>query len=141
MNRKHFFAAVILLSLLVIGLQLAFATEPTPVTIDIKPGSYPNSINLGSHGLVPVAILSRTDVDPDTVNFAGAGVAVRGNGKKELAHVEDVNGDGVLDLVLQIETQNLDPGAFQNGTAYLTGRTYDDVDIEGSDEITIVPPE
>ena len=115
-----------------------------PVDIDIKPGSYPNSINLGSNGVVPVAILSSetfdaTQVDPETVELAGAGVAVRGKGNKYLAHEEDVNEDGLLDLVCQVETENLDPGTFQDGLAKLTGITYDGQEIEGWDEITIVP--
>ena len=146
MNRKHFFAAVVLVSLLVAGLPPVLAQEPLQVNIDIKPESNPNIINLGSKGNIPVAILSTdefdaTTVDPETVLFAGAGVAVRGNGKKELAHLEDVNGDGMLDLLLQIETENLDPGTFQDGYAFLTGRTYEGQNVEGSDEITIVPPE
>ena len=121
-------------------------TSPTPVDIDIKPGSYPNSINLGSHGVVPVAILSSetfdaTNVDPDTVALEGAGVAVRGKGNKFLAHEEDVDGDGRLDLVCQVETENFDPDAFQDGYGWLTGTTYDGEDIEGFDEITIVPPQ
>jgi len=116
------------------------------IEIDIKPGSYPNSINLGSYGLVPLAILSSADFDartvnPDTVQLAGAGVAVRGKSNKSMAHDEDVNGDGRLDLVVQIETQNLDPGSFQDGYAVLTGKTYDGLPIEGKDEITIVPSE
>jgi len=71
------------------------------VDIDIKPGSYPNSINLGSNGMIPVAILSSpyfdaTQVDADTVALAGAGVAVKGKGNKLLASQEDVNGDDLL---------------------------------------------
>jgi hypothetical protein len=117
-----------------------------PVEIDIKPGSYPNAINLVSQGVIPVAILSSSDfdattVDPDTVELSGAGVAVRGKGDKYLAHEEDVNGDGLLDLVCKVETENLDPNAFQYGFADLTGQTYDDVFIVGEDEIIIVPPE
>ena len=117
------------------------------VGIDIKPGSYPNSINLGSNGVVPVAILSSADfdatieVDRDTVELAGAGVAVRGKNNKLLAHEEDVNDDGLLDLVCQVETENLDPGTFQDGYAVLTGKTIGGQDIEGMDEITIVPPQ
>jgi hypothetical protein len=38
------------------------------VTIDIKPGSYPNSINLGSAGVVPVAIFSNESFDATTIN-------------------------------------------------------------------------
>lgn len=118
---------------------------PQPVDIDIKPGSYPNAINLGSNGVIPVAILSSdtfdaTTVDPETVLLAGAGVAVRGKGNKYLASQEDVNGDGLTDLVVKLETENLDPDTFQNGTAILTGETSDGVEFTGSDEITIVPP-
>jgi len=118
---------------------------PTLVDIDIKPGSYPNTINLGSNGVVPVGILSSesfnaTTVSPETVFLAGAGVAIRGKGNKYLAHEEDVNGDGLMDLVVQVETENLDPGQFQDGYAILTGATYSGQAIQGSDEIIIVPP-
>jgi len=131
------------------GVNFKYTTpepEPTPVDIDIKPGSYPNSINLGSNGVVPVAILSSLEfdaltVDPETVTLAGAGVAVRGKGNKLLASEEDVDGDGLLDLSLKVETENLDPGTFQDGYAILEGATYDGDPIEGYDEITIVPPE
>lgn len=118
--------------------------EPTEVAIDIKPGSYPNAINLGSHGVVPVAILSSacfdaTEVDAGTVNLGGAGVAVRGRGNRLLAHEEDVDGDGLLDLVVQVETENLDPGQLQDGFAILTGSTVGGDGFVGRDEITIVP--
>ena len=124
---------------------------PGPITaqIDIKPGSYPNAINLGSNGVIPVAILSDSDfdattVDPDTVSLAGSGVAVRGKGNKSLAHQEDVNGDGLMDLVVKVETENLDPDSLQDGFATLTGTANTgngDVQFEGSDSIIIVPPE
>lgn len=121
-------------------------TETTKVDIDVKPGSDPNSINLDSNGLIPVAILSSqdfdaTNVDPDTVMLAGAGVELRGKGSKYMAHEEDVNGDGLVDLVVQIGTANLDPGIFQDGYVILTGETFDNVSFEGEDEINIVPPE
>ncbi len=56
-----------------------------------------------------------------------------------MAHQEDVNGDGLKDLVVQITTENLEPGYFQDGYVTLTGNTYDGTAIEGSDEIRIVP--
>ncbi len=128
------------------GGMYASKTQVQPalvVEIDIKPGSYPNTINLGSQGVIPVAVLSSADfdatmVDPTSVQLSGADVAMRGQGKS-LAHVEDVNGDGLLDLVCQVETENLDPGAFQGGDAILTGETFDGILIEGRDEIIIVP--
>ncbi len=124
----------------------AITTAGILVEIDIKPGSCPNAINLGSHGVIPVAILSSSDfdattVDPDTVELSGAGVAVRGKADKYMAHEEDINGDGLTDLLVQVKTENLDPESFQDGYAVLTGQTYEGVSIVGEDEIIIVPPE
>jgi hypothetical protein len=115
------------------------------VAIDIKPGSWPNAINLGSQGLIPVAILSSdtfdaTTVRPETVVLAGAGVAIKGKGDKYMAGQEDVNEDGLLDLVVHVETHNFDPGMFQDGFAILIGDTADGKLIGGRDEIVIVPP-
>ena len=41
---------------------------PPRVEIDIKPGSDPNSINLRSKGVIPVAILTTEDFDATTVD-------------------------------------------------------------------------
>jgi hypothetical protein len=122
------------------------SAAPPQKTKHGKTETYPNSVNLGSNGVVPVAILSNADfdatsVDPETVFLAGAGVAVKGKGSKSLAHEEDVNDDGLTDLVCQVKTENLDPEGFQDGLASVTGETFDGVPVEGWDEITIVPPE
>ena len=112
------------------------------VAIDIKPGSFPNSINLGSNGVVPVAILSSvvfdgTTVDPTTITLADASVRLRGNGTP-IAVFEDVNNDGRLDLVVQVNTEalQLSDGDTQ---AMLTGRTFDGKSITGTDSVRIVP--
>jgi hypothetical protein len=65
---------------------------------------------------------------------------MRGRSNKYLAHEEDVNGDGLLDLVIQVVTENLDPGTFQDGFAILEGFTFGDQPIQGQDEVVIVPP-
>lgn len=106
------------------------------VEIDIKPGSYPNSINLKSKGVVPVAVLTTGDfdastVDPDTVEFAGA--------EPVRWALEDVDDDSDLDLLLHFKTQDLD--LTEDSTeATLTGETLDGVQIEGTDTVNIVPP-
>lgn len=110
-----------------------------------SPPSFSNAINLGSKGSVPVAILSELDfaattVDPATVALAGAGVGIRGKGAL-MASEEDVDGEGLTDLVVHMETQNLHPEEVQGGYATLTGYTCDGQAIEGRDEITIVPQE
>lgn len=119
--------------------------DALPVAIDIKPGDYPNTVNLGSSGTVPVAVLScpaldATTVDPATVTLAGAGVAIRGKGSRYMSSVSDVNGDGLLDLIVHVDTQNLDPGGIQDGAAVLTGQTYDGAAVQGCDDILVVPP-
>jgi len=118
------------------SLSIFTVMEPViEVTIDIKPGSYPNSINLKSKGVVPVAVLTTDDfdastVDPVTVRFANA-TPVRWT-------MKDVDGDGDLDLLLHFKTQelNLDENSTE---ATLTGNTYDGTPIQGTDTINIVP--
>ncbi len=106
------------------------------VEIDIKPGSFPNSINLKSKGVVPVAILTTDEfdalaVDPTTVAF-GPGAVPACDG-----HVEDMDGDGDLDLVLHFEIQESGL-AFGDTDATLTGETFDGIPIEGTDSVKIV---
>jgi hypothetical protein len=115
----------------------------TLVTIDIKPGSFPNSINLGSEGKVPVAILSSPTfdaqrVDPATVTLAGAHVALKGKADKYMAAVQDVNGDGLPDLMVHVDTTALQLSA-SDTKAVLEGKTYDGLCIRGTDTVRIVP--
>lgn len=106
------------------------------VTIDIKPGSYPNSINLGSKGVVPVAVLTTAefnarDLDPSTVLFAGA-APVRWVYK-------DVDYDGDMDLLFHFRTKalKLDKSSTE---ATLSGITFAGMSVEGTDSVRIVPP-
>lgn len=117
-------------------------TNTLSVEIDVKPGSYPNSINLGSNGVVPVAILSSatfdaTTVDPMTVTLASSPVSLRGNGQPA-ASIEDVNGDGLPDLVVQVWTEALQLTTTST-TVALQGYTHAGEQIAGYDEVNIVP--
>jgi len=115
----------------------------TPVDIDILPGTFPNEINLGSEGTVPVAIFS-TDtfdaatVDPLTVTLAGASVELKPNGKPMASSDEDVNGDGLLDLVVHVSTEELQLSS-EDTEATLQGETYGGEYIKGTDSVCIVP--
>ena len=117
--------------------------QATSVAIDIKPGSFPNSINLGSHGNVPVAIFSTATFDaktvnPETVTLAGAPVRRIGQGKLQVSF-EDVNGDGLLDMVVHIQTQALQL-TITDTEAVLEGETFAGIPIQGVDTVRIVPP-
>ncbi len=123
---------------------------PVPVAIDIKPGSYPNAININGHGVIPVAILGSADFDVTwvgrgTLQFGGMAVNVKGNGVPQCS-IEDVSGpegvpDGWDDLVCQF-VDNPDVWMPGEGVATLTGTLladYGGVSFEASDEITVVP--
>lgn len=112
------------------------------VAIDIKPGSFPNSINLGSGGTVPVAILSSptfdaATIDPTTITLASAPVALKGKGTP-MASLQDVNGDGLLDLVVHVDTSALQLSD-TDAEAVLEGKTFDDRMIRGTDSVRVVP--
>lgn len=110
------------------------------ILIDIKPGSDPNCFNNNGNGVIPVAILGSDTfdvglIDPATLSFEGMVVAIRGK-DRPLTHVEDVNGDGFPDLVVQFEDVD---GIFTqgDGTATVTGQLTDGTPFEGSDSICI----
>ena len=108
------------------------------VAIDIKPGSFPNSINPRSKGKIPVAILT-TDtfdaatVDPTTILFGPTGTEAA----PVHSALEDVDGDGDIDLILHCSTQAT--GIVCGDTsASLTGETFGGQAIEGSDSVRTV---
>ncbi len=124
------------------GGDIVIASSVVTVEVDVKPGSDKNLINLRSEGVIPVAILGSstfdaTTVDPTTVEFAGAPVRLRSNGRIAAA-TEDLNLDGHLDLLLHFETSALDL-ATDATEAVLTGRTYGGTGIRGVDTVRIVP--
>jgi hypothetical protein len=98
-----------------------------PVDIDIKPGSFPNSINMNSKGTIPVAIISTSEfdapsrVDKDSLTFGRTG------NEDSLAKCtksnEDVNGDGLLDVVCHFNTQ--DTGFMDGDTLGILKGTVD----------------
>jgi|GEM_PF-4357631 len=123
------------------------------VQIDIKPGSDPNSINLKSKGTIPVAILSTEgfnapdEVNPSSLKFGpegeeGAQINEIGGKRNPKPHcgVEDVNDDGLPDLVCHFKTQDT---GFESGDTegILKGQTLDGIPIpiEGRDSVRIVP--
>lgn len=95
------------------------------VDIDIKPESDENPVNLKSKGTLPVAIMTTeefdaSEVDPATVTINGIGIEMKKNGRM-MYSMEDVDGDGDLDMMMHFSTQALmiDPGASRNRVGML----------------------
>ena len=125
------------------GLNLVELASTLAVDIDIKPGSDPNSINLGSGGTTPVAVLGSAsldvnDIDPDSLTLGTAGIKTVGKTARTLCSVNDVNSDGFDDLVCHFITVDI---VHEEGDteATLSGELNDGTLIEGSDSVNIVP--
>lgn len=112
-----------------------------PEAVDIKPGDEPNHINLRSRGKVTVAILSTaafdaTAVNPLSVNVAGAPVIIRPNGTPA-SSLQDVNSDGLLDIVVHVSTTALQLTNFDT-EALVEGMTLDGKYFWGTDTVAVV---
>ena len=113
-----------------------------PVSIDIKPGSDPNSINLGSGGNVPVAIFGSTtfdvaQIDSTTITLANASAKLKGNGQA-MINYQDVNGDTITDVVVHVVTEVLELTE-TDVRAELRGLLFNGQVIKGYDSVRIVP--
>jgi len=135
-----------------------------PVLLNIKPGSFPNSINLGSIGVIPVAILTTTageggtpvsfdatKIDPLSVRFGrradvwaetDGAFEAHGRGHLERSYeLDEQTRDGDLDLVLHFRTQ--ETGLLPADTEACVKGTYTDLTgthaFFGCDSIRIVP--
>ena len=116
-----------------------------PVTVDVKPGTSRNTVNVKSQGVIPVAMLTTQDFNATTVDAAT--VRLEGVAADHFA-LEDVDQDGDLDLVLRFRTQavldalglRLGSGQTERVLVELTGETVDDVMIQGFDMIEFFLP-
>ncbi|MHC4865881.1 MAG: NosD domain-containing protein [Planctomycetota bacterium] len=118
------------------------------VGMDIKPGSYPNVINLGSNGVIPLAFLTDEDFDaltiyPDTITLRGEDcndglVKVRGKKGQPMATPEDVDDDGDLDLLVHLDTERLADYEL-DAEVEIGGLTQEGIVVSGTDTVHIVP--
>lgn len=127
-----------------------------PVSIDIKPQSCPNPLNIKSKGVLPAAILGTEDFDVTDIDLASirlAGVApIRSSiedvstpllEKQDECDCISEGEDGIDDLTLKFDTQEIVSalGEVADGDELvltLTGELLDGTPIEGVDCIIIL---
>ncbi|MFC7615068.1 SdrD B-like domain-containing protein [Actinokineospora soli] len=108
--------------------------------IDVKPRSYPSAVNIGKEGIVPVAILSTAELDAvaqiDRLSPTFGATGTEASLVRCATVGEDVNGDGLLDLVCHFDTART---ALTCGstTATLMARTLDGRRVEGQDDVKV----
>lgn len=116
-----------------------------PVSVDIKPGSCPNPIELKKKGVLPAAILGTEDFDVQEIDFATLRIGRSGvldlvaplrfafedvatPFEGEPCECHDLNGDGFMDMTLKfdaqavIETLNLSEVSGETIPLTLTGQ-------------------
>ena len=116
------------------------------VDIDVKPGSDPNSVNVNTKGVLPVAIIGSDDfdatqIDQDTISAYTTSVdAVPGGVPKSplRCSIEDVNDDEILDLNCKFSKEDLLLNCWTNGLD-VSGSLLDGTSFFGSDTIRPVP--
>ena len=100
-----------------VGTDALILTVPyVDIEIDIMPGTLKNPLNMKSGGVIPVAILGSADLDVADINVSsltlgdGTGpdtpIVQKNNGTFQAA-MEDVNDDGIMDLVAMFPMKNL----------------------------------
>jgi alpha-tubulin suppressor-like RCC1 family protein len=139
------------------NLAIRAVAEPVVVAVDIKPHSWPNPINLKSHGVLPVAVLGGDTFDVgniDTTSIRLAGVEALRSRYEDIAAlvIEPSAGeyntdgpDGYFDLIVQFDTQAILEaiGEVSKGDVIellLTGVQFDKTPIEGTDCVVIRIP-
>jgi hypothetical protein len=110
----------------------------TDVSMDIKPGEYPNNVNPFSRGKLPVALLTTEDfnasmVDPETITVMGAAPL--------LWTLEDVDADEDIDMLLHFFIPDLNFDLLVDESihkyAYLYAKTINGTSIVGRDTIVL----
>jgi len=120
------------------GGSVEVASSVQAVALDIKPGAVPNTLNLHSRGVIPVAILTTdrfdaTSIDVSSLRFGAIGeeaAAVR-------AVLDDVDDDGDTDLLVFFRNQDIGVDC-ETLFTYLTGVTLMGTEIAAIDSVNMV---
>jgi len=139
--------------------DICFHVESTEVSLDIKPTSCPNPVNLKSKGVLPIAILGTEDfdvaeIDPETVLLEGVAplrwaledVATPYEpytGKEDCMDCNEFGPDGYNDLTFKFDKEEIIAalGEVEDGDCIvlaIQGELFDGIAIYGEDVIKVL---
>lgn len=108
------------------------------VTVDVKPGDEPTTLEPKREGMVPVAILSSKNFDAVRVDVATVRAGATGSEASLFRSMtEDVNNDRVVDLLLLLRVPQLGLSC-SSKSVIVKGKTEKGQDFEGSEAVTMV---
>ncbi len=153
---KRLVSRTILLVLVLQALYLAspsiahadeMTCTPIPVVIDVKPGDSLNKINPSAKGLLPVAVLSTGTFDasqfaPEMAHLSDANSGMGCEGAQAVRwNYEDVNGDGLVDLVFFFKVQDLNLTTSTTAVMLMAHGSYGSttIHIMGTDAVVVKP--
>ena len=118
------------------------------VSVDIKPSSCPNPLNVKDKGVLPVAVLGTEDfdvfdIDPASIRLEGVAPIRSSYEDTDDCDCKKKGPDGYIDIVLQFNTQEIVAAldSVYDGDELLltiTGETHDGTLIEGTDFVIII---
>jgi len=110
------------------------------VSVDIRPGSSSNPLNIKSKGVLPVAVLGAEELDVRPVDVD----TIRLEGIASIRHAfDDIGSDGFEDLMLKFSTKAIVEvlGVVEDGERVelaLAEQTAAGVDFQGADSVLIL---
>jgi hypothetical protein len=137
---KRTSAAFISIVLAATVLSVVAAAQTLRVTIDIKPGDTPTTIEPGRQGVIPVAILTTPTFDAALVDISTVAIGPTGTEAEVFrAMFDDVDGDGDKDRLLLFHQQEMGISCTDK-VILLKGKTTDGRTIEGSETVVVECP-
>jgi hypothetical protein len=125
-------------AVLLVFASYAALQKPMPITIDVKPGDDPTTLERSRDGFVPVAILSTAKFDALAIDVSTVRVGRTGTEAEPARSMQsDVDNDKRLDLMLLVRVNDLGL-ACDTKLIRLTAKTTDGTSVEGSDPVTII---
>lgn len=116
------------------------AQKPGPalrVSIDVKPGDNPTSLEPTREGMVPIAVLSSKEFDATGVDLTSIRAGATGTeGSMFRSMKEDVDHDGDVDLIILFRVADLALTCNAKGIT-VKGKTAQGRDFEGTETVTM----